>query len=349
MNPKLFTFFVLISCFFASPSLFGQDLTRVFSMLMERKPDSALTLSRQIVNDYPESAKAYYAMGKATLMKSGLPAAIPIYEKLLALPSSEPDVKESALFDLSACYYGVGDYGKARAKMAESVRLSKGKKNEPHVKQRARILGFDSLYTSWTVRETAHFVFHFQEGVNNIDSFIARKERAFDIINSFFQAKPLKKIDYFVWSDEAEASRILNKPLAFTEPDVALTHTSAIHTVGHEMTHSICRFAVAPTRVHKLIWEGVCVYFDQTGRSSIQTLKKLGFNSQIAGVWKNEIRAGTDIIYPLGGELVRRLIDKYGRDKFMQLLADQSYDSAVKIYGNDLAVVLSEIEHDLKN
>jgi hypothetical protein len=50
----------------------------------------------------------------------------------------------------------------------------------------------------------------------------------------------------------------------------------------------------------------------------------------------------------LGGELVKRLIKNSGREKFMRLLADQSFESAEKIYGPDLDRLISELEREIK-
>jgi hypothetical protein len=47
-----------------------------------------------------------------------------------------------------------------------------------------------------------------------------------------------------------------------------------------------------------------------------------------------------DILYPLGDRLVKRLITTFGREKFMDLLADQIYDHAKKIYGEGLDTLL---------
>jgi hypothetical protein len=50
----------------------------------------------------------------------------------------------------------------------------------------------------------------------------------------------------------------------------------------------------------------------------------------------------------LGGELVNRLIANYGREKFMDLLADQTYDNAKKVYGDKLDTLLNSLQEDIK-
>ncbi|WP_207427814.1 hypothetical protein [Pedobacter sp. SYSU D00535] len=176
-----------------------------------------------------------------------------------------------------------------------------------------------------------------------------QKEKAFDLINNFFKVKLPKKIDYFVWNDLKKGEVLLKTPLAFTEPPLCLTHTSIANTLGHEMTHSISYFAAKPIKKKYLISEGVCVYFDLTKRDKVAQLKNINHSKySIIDVWKGKLRVGNDIIYPLGGELVKRLIESFGREKFLQLLADQSYENARNLYGEKLDDLISGLQKDIR-
>ena len=195
-----------------------------------------------------------------------------------------------------------------------------------------------------------HFRFHFQDtaAVASVKRLMQLKETAFDTINRFFNSTLPKKIDYFVWSDAKMADSIFHQRLAFSESSLCLTHTDPKHTIGHEMTHSISYHAVKTKKQTQLIAEGVCVCFDGTARDNIAAVKKnMDSRITVSDIWKNDSRLGEEIIYPLGGELVKRLIVKYGRDKFMRLLENQTYENAVKIYGNDLEKVLQQLEKDI--
>jgi hypothetical protein len=78
-------------------------------------------------------------------------------------------------------------------------------------------------------------------------------------------------------------------------------------------------------------------------------LKRTGFDVSIESIWKNELMVKDEVIYPLGGELIKRLIAEFGRDKLLQLLKNQSYENATKIYGKALKRICREIEYDVKN
>lgn len=317
-------------------------------MINERKLDSASALSQQALVEFPNDPEAHYAVGKVKMLSGKTSVAISFYEKLLDMPTLKNYTKSWTLHDLAICYFTIGNPVKAECSLNASLELRATKNVINSALQLARILGFDPAFHSWKKYETSHFVFHFQEELDEIQNFIAQKEQAFNQINSFFNASLPKKIDYFVWSDEPNAQLFLKKTLAFTNPGLSLTHTSAAHTVGHEMTHTISHFAVDTKKSHKLISEGVCVNFDLSNRNNIEILKKLGFNSSIEAIWKNEIPARDDIIYPLAGELVKRLIKVFGAEKFMQLLSDQTFQNATRIYGTELSSLIHEIEDQVR-
>ncbi|MBL0258218.1 MAG: hypothetical protein IPQ03_12130 [Bacteroidetes bacterium] len=87
---------------------------------------------------------------------------------------------------------------------------------------------------------------------------------------------------------------------------------------------------------------------DQSTRNNIAALKnKNDTPVSIVDIWKNDLKQGEEILYPLGGELVKRLIESFGRTKFMLLLADQSYESAKKIYGTELDTIVNKIEKEI--
>ena len=50
------------------------------------------------------------------------------------------------------------------------------------------------------------------------------------------------------------------------------------------------------------------------------------------------------VLYPAGAALTGELIKKFGRDKFILLLADQTYENAEKIYGAALDQLISELD-----
>ena len=339
----------LLVIFLAISYCKAQNVESIFQLINDRKLDSARLLIYKALQEYPNDSEVLYALGKVDMKAGNMSKALDSYEKVLGSKNVKRSIKGWTYHDLVICHYALGQKAEAKNFIDSCLRLSATRNVVNSVRYLSMIQGFDSVYTFWKTIETPHFVFHFQSPVINIDKFIQGKERAFNKINEFFQANLPKKIDYFVWSSDAEGTNMLKRNLAFTQPSLSLTHTSQHHTMGHEMTHTICYFSAQFTNPHRLISEGVCVYFDLSNRNNILLLKGKGTIISIVDIWENNITANDDVIYPLGGELTKRLITRFGRDKFLQLLSDQSYHNAKKIYGQDLDGVIQAIEKELNN
>jgi len=325
----------------------AQDFEPMFQMINKRNLDSARFLINNALKSHPNEPEVNYALGKVDMMSGDIFNAVKCYEKVLNMPNIKPHTKGWIYHDLAICYFSLGNKINAERLINSCLELNATRNVVNSAKYLAKILGFDSLYKSWKTVETAHFIFHFQNPTINIEKITQEKEQAFYQVNEFFKASLPKKIDYFVWSDDATGSNMLKRDLAFTQPSLAITHTSPFHTLGHEITHTISYFTAPFAKPHKLISEGVCVNFDFSKRNNISLLKKKGNAISIENIWKNNILVNDAIIYSLGGELVKRLINEFGREKFLLLLSNQSYNNAIKIYGNDLKKIFQVIENEV--
>lgn len=325
----------------------AQNFEPIFQMINERNLDSARFLINEALKSHPDEAEVTYALGKLNMKYGNVSNAVKCYEKVLKMQNLKQHTKGWTYHDLAICYFALGNKISAERYISSCIKLSATKNVVDRIKYLTKIVGLDSYYKSWKTVESTHFVFHFQNPGLDVAKFAQKKEQAFNQVNQFFKANLPKKIDYFVWSTDAEGSAMLKRSLAFTEPSLSITHTSAFHTLGHEMTHTISYFSAAVAKPHKLISEGVCVYFDLSRRNNVSILKKSGSNISIESIWKNDVIVSDGVIYPLGGELVKRLISRFGREKFLQLLNNQSYYNATKIYGKHLKEILQEIEGEV--
>jgi hypothetical protein len=183
--------------------------------------------------------------------------------------------------------------------------------------------------------------------IKNVPAFVKRHEAAFDSLNKFFDSTLPKKIDFFVWSDSVLADSMLRKKLAFTEGALCLTHTMPGHTVGHEITHSLIAHALPITATTKLISEGTCVYFDLSMKDNLKMLRAKRPEYSVEDIWKGSYKVGDDILYPMGGELVKRLMALGGKEKFMKLLSNQTYENAVLIYGDEFKPMMKALQADI--
>lgn len=340
-----------IATIFVVANSFGQTIDEASALFAQKQLDSALVAAKHIIENDKSNANAYVLAGRVLVAKKNFNEAIGYLEKVQTFSNAPAYTKAWAMAELGQCYYFKGDYKKSKESLTACIELKATKNATSAANLSMFKLGLDKFYDTWITKETSHFIFHFQDtsSIENVSRFAQRKEAAFDSINNFFKAKLPKKIDYFVWSNSQLAETLFRHPLAFSDGALCITHTKPKHTVGHEMTHSISYNAVQNAKWNRLIAEGVCVYFDLSKKDNLTLLKaKNEMPISIVEIWKSDSKLGEEIIYPLGGELVKRLIETFGREKFMQLLADQSYESAKKIYGAELDTTINKLEAEIK-
>jgi hypothetical protein len=330
----------------------SQTIEDASAFFMHNKPDSAFITAKNILIQDKNNPIANLIAGRSLVAEDKYGEAIYYLENTKRIESAPTYSKAWAMHDLALCYFSKGDYLNSKENLMDCIALNATKNVTSSAKKLMLKFGFDNLYENWSTIETPHFVFHFQDtlSIKNVSYFIEKKASCFDSVNSFFKAILPKKIDYFVWNDEQEAGRVFNHELAFSESSLCLTHTEPKHTVGHEMTHSISYNAVDLKFQNKLIAEGVCVYFDMSRRNNIEQLRrKRDYPILVREIWENPSKAKDDILYPLGSELVKRLIKFFGREKFMLLLKDQRFENAKIIYGKQLEEILDELDKDINH
>ncbi len=217
-------------------------------------------------------------------------------------------------------------------------------------------LGLSEFFVDWTHFETEHFSFRFSGRLNNFDrvAFARRYEGAYADIAQWFGGGPEEKIRFLLWSSQEEADEGGIGQLGFSKPEIFLVHARIQQTVGHEMTHVISYHALNPTVRNGLINEGIAVYMDQTNRDQMEKARSLreageaeAIMVSIPAMWEDWSLAPSEYSYPLAGAFVSMLIDKGGKDKFLEFFKDQSFGHAQVVYGSDLAGWIEGFEKKL--
>jgi len=131
--------------------------------------------------------------------------------------------------------------------------------------------------------------------------------------------------------------------------EFCVIHSLIDQSIGHEMTHVITHQLVGNPKKISLINEGTAVHFDQTGQDKLRIVKsKLrGQFVSVTELWENWEALSPEVSYPLSGAFVKLLIEKGGKEKFLELLKDQSFDNAAVIYGEQLSDIITEFERSL--
>ena len=216
-----------------------------------------------------------------------------------------------------------------------------------------KINGKDDFYKNWTTVNSNHFIFHFPPNslVSNKQQFASNHEQAYAKLNSFFNTRVPQKIEYFVWNYSQEAENFGIGILSFAVPQFCIIHVHAMQSIGHEITHVITYYLPGSTGIKtKFINEGIATYFDLNNRIVYggPGFRKPSEKISLKEAWMNNYKYSDYVYYFLGAEVLKLLNQRFGKIKLIQLIENQSYENAKKLYGSELDKVLSEVESKIQ-
>ena len=212
-----------------------------------------------------------------------------------------------------------------------------------------KLNGSDKFYSNWQIFTSNNFIFHFPPNtvVKDKKKFADIHEQAYAKINLFINSSVPRKIDYFVWNYSEGAEKFGLDELSFALPEQCIIHAHVKETVGHEITHVLTHFISSNKKVKtKLINEGIATYFDLNNNAVYggTEFKKPEEKISLKEAWHNDFKYSDFVYYFMGAELIKILNQKFGKQKLLKLLANQTYENAIILYGNELTKILSEIE-----
>lgn len=279
--------------------------------------------------------------------------AIPHLKRTIKNDHSNSWRKAWALGYLGTCYFGLQKYDDAERSLNECVRLNATKNATNYAYGKSILFGYHEFYKNWKVIETNNFRFHFQNMNDaDIEKFTISREAAYKKINEFFKSTLPKKTDMYVWGSRDDAKKILRTNIGFSNPDLCIIHTHYQQTLGHEITHVISNYTTAISTKTRFINEGTAVCFDLSQQDRLKQIKDwIAANDKqvtIGEFWENGDQYAEEILYPVAGLFVKDLIDSFGRGKFIEFFANQTYENAKLVFGDKLDKVIKEFEEKIK-
>jgi|GEM_PF-682665 len=323
--------------------------------------DEVIAQGQALISTGSETAQVNLAVGRSLTDLERFGEGIPYLEKAARLDPQQTWVYAWAQNYLGICYHQLED-PQAAGMAWRRARDSRATRNATRTAVgNLRLLGLAENFDNWHEFRTEHFVFRFSDRLLDFDrvEFARRHEAAYTEISDWFGGGPAEPIQFFLWSDNEEANEAGMPPLGFARPRYFIIHAVHGQTVGHEMTHVITHHALQPTVYAALINEGTAVAFDQTDRDQLARARRalVDHNAglerseplpvSVAAVWEDFDLLPQSVTYPLGGALVRTLIDRGGQARFLEFFPDQSLEHARQIYGNDLPDWLNELDRQL--
>lgn len=240
--------------------------------------------------------------------------------------------------------YFVGNYDEAKKSLNICNSLPLNEEQQKLKEKFAVMFGFHEFYNNWTIFETQNIIFHYRQDENSkidIEQFMLSRENAFVKIQSFFNSRLHRKIDFYLWDSREEAFSVLNRHLGFAIGQYYLIHNAADQSIGHEMTHIITHYIDGAKSITSLICEGTAVLFDQAvSRNNIEFAKRMMKKNNIIKVdikalWQNFFILSSGVTYPLAAVFSEKLLNKFGKEKYLEIIKTQTYDEVCSVLGKE--------------
>lgn len=349
MRPFLFFIFLL-----AYTATQCQNFSDIDNLFKQKKYNEAMAACNSYLKTDTTNAQVYDMIGRCYNALHQYTAAMPYFEKAIAMDNKATFVTGWAYCDMGLAHIKTGDTAMGRSELYKTVELGQTRNSVTTALNLLRKLSRGEDLTAdskdvdlntmpdWVVIEGAHIKYFFEDTVGIsylVQRFITKHEQAFDTLNAVFETHLPVKISFYIWLHEERAQRVLHCPaLGFSTPENYTVNTRINQTIGHEMTHVLSYWAWGriPVSRSKFINEGVAVAFDLAGEDKIAKAKRVvtGHNlSSVMDTWEDGDAASGDFVYPVGGAFLEFLYRNGPLDDFKQLIKEQTIPAAKRIYG----------------
>lgn len=329
----------------------------LWELYQEGRFDEVVQQGKALLNTGTETAQVNLAVGRALADRGDCNEGLIYLDRAAEMDAEKTWVYAWAWNYVGNCKWFAGEEDAARR--AWILARDAGATRNTTRQATGNLLGFGlaELYDPWTSFSTEHFAFRFSDRLTDLDreAYAREHEEAYEKISAYFGGGPDRPIRFFVWADQEEATAAGMPPLGFAKPEFDMVHCVAAQTVGHEMTHVISYRALEPTARTGLINEGTAVHFDQTGRDQLARARGALAEARTpageplppvatAALWEDWSLLPQDVSYPAAGAWVAVLIEKGGKEKFLEFYPDQTLAHARQVYGDDLQGWLTEFD-----
>ena len=342
--------------FFIISSLIAQDIQKELGDLYYKKNyDELFKRTDDLLKKDSNEPTVNLLKGRALVDLGKFNEGKPFIEKAIEYDNNKSWRKAWGLNYLALINFNSGNQLEAKLNLESCLLMNATKNVSKMAKSILMLFGLDQHYDNWTIVETENYVFHFppNTAVTNIDSFINIREEAFESVNKFFTITIPKKIDFIAWNENEDARDNGIPQLGFSKPEYCLIHSRYNQTLGHEITHIISHYYSEKQIISRFINEGISVAFDLTNEDKLKSAKKQKLEDNFDGsisileAWNDPKKYSEWVYYPFAGEFIKRLLEKGGKEKFLKLVSNQTYESAKKIYGNTLLKIIDELEEEV--
>ena len=326
----------------------------LWPLMRQGEYDEVIRQGKALLSTGTETAAVNLAVGQALVRTGGCNEAEIFLARAIQLDSERTWVYAWGNVELGNCRWYADDAEGARRAWIAARDAAATANATNSAEGSLRGSGLAEFYDEWSTFTTDHFEFRFSPQTEVDRAWYARsREEAFAVISAWFGGAPEGPIRFHVWSDQAEADARGMPVLGFSLAQRRVVPCRLAQSRGHEMTHVISYHALAPTLETGLINEGIAVFMDLNetdrmadARSALAAATGLP-EVAVAALWEDWSLLPTGVSYAVAGAWVERLIEKGGKERFMEFFRDQGLMHAREIYGADLESWMREFDADL--
>jgi hypothetical protein len=348
---KIFIGLALLCYVFVSNAQ-SPNLKKMWKLYDDKKYEKLIEFGTELLKKDSMNIEYNFWVGRAYYREDEIDKAFPHFLKAAQHNDPHSTIRARANIYLGIYYFFKEDKEKSKEVLDDSRKIETYSNIEESSEMWYEMFGFDQFYNDWSLFETDHFRFYFQDTTDiNYKRFISDCELAFTNINLFFESEIPKKIDYFIWGSRIDAKNILKRNLSFTGSYLCYIHGGNNETEGHEIAHDIAHYCTEIDESSHFISEGTATYFDQTNLDRKAYFEELTDNTKkkkifVKDVWENWYDYSYDFSYNMAGLFVEELIKKYGREKFIEFYSNQTYKNALEVFGKDFSAFTKKFELD---
>jgi tetratricopeptide (TPR) repeat protein len=322
----------------------AQSQKNIELLFQKGKSEKVVEKGKKLLESEPNNLTVNHLVGRSLTDIKKYEEAKAYLQKSIA--DNSPDwMKAWSYGYLGLCFYITDDYSQSKSYLNKAVALGATKNSTNYAQKQLQTFQMGPYFDDWINVETENIRFHIQpgHGIKDLESYCHKREEAFKEVNTFFQAAPYKKIDFFVWSRVEDAPEVVGKRLGFANSELCIINSRTDQTIGHEITHILSDYGIRPKTKSRLINEGVAVAFDLTNRNRLKLAKGANdANYSIKELMENERELPERIIYPIGGALIDFLRRHGSDEQLKQLIRAQTYDQLITLYGEALIKAFEE-------
>jgi len=346
----------------ASGSVQAQDSSlNLWDLYKQGEFEEVVLQGKALLNTGTETGSILLAVGRSLADMDRHEEATFFLQRAIVSDNQKTWVYAWGQVYLGKCHYHQGEFSAAREALIAARDCGATRNATNEAIRSLNVLGLAESYDHWDNVETEHFSCYFSPRLKNPDRavFTAELEQAHARLTTWFKGTPKRKIRFFQWVDNDEASQTGIPELSFSLPEDNICHVGLGRAVEHELSHLIISQVVNPVVKSGLISEGTeCFFANQEGswlplarEARLAQAQEMGLADpvplSVMSLWLDWESQTEAVARSVAAAFVNILIQKGGQDLFLEALSDQSPAHFQKIYGAELAAWIKVFENDL--